>query len=146
MFTWRVPIRKQTLFVYTRLGFESWCKQIPKHLNGKVILLAQWSENCSLYIFESSVKLLSSQIPSGALQGELSGHFGILYDMSWSLDGREILTASSDGTARFVIFCLFFIVQNREIVYCVSVFISAFTRTVFPLMSAPSQSHKSGIR
>ena len=24
-------MRKQTLFVYTRLGFKSWCKQIPKH-------------------------------------------------------------------------------------------------------------------
>ena len=34
------PKEKQTLFVYTRLGFESWCKQIPKHLNEKTILLA----------------------------------------------------------------------------------------------------------
>ena len=33
-------MRKQTLFVYTRLGLESWCKQIPKHLNEKTILLA----------------------------------------------------------------------------------------------------------
>ena len=45
------PNEKQTLFVYTRLGFESWCKQIPKHLNEKTILLTQWSENCRLYMF-----------------------------------------------------------------------------------------------
>ena len=32
-------MRKQILFVYTRLGFESLCKQIPKHLNEKTILL-----------------------------------------------------------------------------------------------------------
>ena len=42
------PNEKKTLFVYTRLDFESWCKQIPKHLNEKTILLAQWSENCRL--------------------------------------------------------------------------------------------------
>ena len=27
LFTWRVPIRKQTRFASTRLNFESWCKQ-----------------------------------------------------------------------------------------------------------------------
>ena len=33
------PDKKRTLFVYTRIGFESLSKQIPKHLNKKTILL-----------------------------------------------------------------------------------------------------------
>eukprot|EP00794_Sanderia_malayensis_P004725 gene4725-5348_t len=43
--------------------------------------------------------ILVYEIPSGSLQGELSGHFGIVYDMSWTTD-RELVTASSDGTVR----------------------------------------------
>ena len=54
LFTWRVPMRKQTLFVYTRLGFEYWCKQIPKHLNEKTILLAQWSKLSSVHVLAHS--------------------------------------------------------------------------------------------
>ena len=42
---------KQTLLVYTGRGSEFWFKQIPKQLNEKAILLAQWSENCRLYMF-----------------------------------------------------------------------------------------------
>ena len=38
--TWRVQVKKLTLFVYTRLGSESLCKLIPKHLNERTILLA----------------------------------------------------------------------------------------------------------
>ncbi|XP_065062280.1 jouberin-like [Rhopilema esculentum] len=44
--------------------------------------------------------ILVYAIPSGSLQGELTGHFGIIYDMSWSADGKELLTSSSDGTVR----------------------------------------------
>ena len=40
---WRFQEKRWNLSVYTRLGFESWYKQIPKHLNEKTICLAQWS-------------------------------------------------------------------------------------------------------
>ena len=44
-------MRKQALFVYTKLGLESSSKQIQKYLNEKAILLTQWSENCHLFMF-----------------------------------------------------------------------------------------------
>ena len=44
---------------------------------------------------------LLAQIPSGKLQGKFLGHFGIVYDMSWSKMDTHLLSASSDGTARF---------------------------------------------
>ena len=40
--TWRFQEKRWNLSVYTRLGFESWYKQIPKHLNERTICLAQW--------------------------------------------------------------------------------------------------------
>ncbi|XP_016042310.2 jouberin isoform X2 [Erinaceus europaeus] len=40
------------------------------------------------------------EIPSGRLMRELCGHLNIVYDLCWSKDDRNILTASSDGTAR----------------------------------------------
>lgn len=36
------------------------------------------------------------------MKGRLNGHYGIVYDICWSKDDQSILTASSDGTARFV--------------------------------------------
>ena len=32
-------MKRRALFIYTRLGFESLCKQIPKHLNERKICL-----------------------------------------------------------------------------------------------------------
>ena len=53
-------MRKQTLFVYTRLGLESWCKQIPKHLNEKTILLAFRAVVKLLPLFRAVVKFCST--------------------------------------------------------------------------------------
>ncbi|ESO98402.1 hypothetical protein LOTGIDRAFT_62094, partial [Lottia gigantea] len=39
-------------------------------------------------------------IPSGELVGELTGHFGIVYDLCWSKRDTHLLSASNDGTAR----------------------------------------------
>ncbi|XP_052257208.1 jouberin-like isoform X2 [Dreissena polymorpha] len=44
--------------------------------------------------------ILVYEMPSGRLRGKFSGHFGIVYDMSWSKTDKQLLTASSDGTAR----------------------------------------------
>jgi len=51
LLTWRVLMKKKTPFVYTRLSLESLCKQIPKHLSERTLLLTQWSENYCLYMF-----------------------------------------------------------------------------------------------
>ncbi|XP_041358926.1 jouberin-like [Gigantopelta aegis] len=40
------------------------------------------------------------EIPSCTLRGEFSGHFGIIYDLSWSKNNTHLLSAASDGTAR----------------------------------------------
>ena len=47
----------QTLFVYTRLGFESLCKQIPKHLNGMTISIVKQSESYRQYMFSRILDL-----------------------------------------------------------------------------------------
>ena len=60
-------MKKRILFVYTRLGFESLCKLIPKHLNRRTILLAQRSENSRLYMFWPRGGGVSK--PSSAVQG-----------------------------------------------------------------------------
>ncbi|XP_070556503.1 jouberin-like isoform X2 [Ptychodera flava] len=39
-------------------------------------------------------------IPSGRLRGQFPGHYSIIYDLCWSPKDNEILSASSDGTAR----------------------------------------------
>ncbi|WAR23286.1 AHI1-like protein [Mya arenaria] len=44
--------------------------------------------------------ILVYEIPSGTLKGKFIGHFGIVYDMSWSKTDTHLLSASSDGTAR----------------------------------------------
>ena len=40
------------------------------------------------------------QIPSGRVKCQFPGHYGLIYDIRWSPSGHDILTASSDGTAR----------------------------------------------
>ncbi|KAJ1154756.1 hypothetical protein NDU88_007499 [Pleurodeles waltl] len=40
------------------------------------------------------------EIPSGQYLQELHGHLNIVYDICWSTDNQNLLTASSDGTAR----------------------------------------------
>ncbi|XP_060597345.1 jouberin-like isoform X2 [Ruditapes philippinarum] len=44
--------------------------------------------------------ILVYEIPSGTLKGKFLGHFGIVYDLSWSKLDTHLLSASSDGTAR----------------------------------------------
>ncbi|XP_053394001.1 jouberin-like isoform X2 [Mercenaria mercenaria] len=44
--------------------------------------------------------ILVYEIPSGTLKGKFLGHFGIVYDLSWSKMDTHLLSASSDGTAR----------------------------------------------
>lgn len=40
------------------------------------------------------------QVPSFELKGKLKGHFGIVYDLSWSKRDTHLSSASSDGTVR----------------------------------------------
>nr|XP_022332539.1 jouberin-like isoform X2 [Crassostrea virginica] len=40
------------------------------------------------------------EVPSFELRGKLKGHFGLVYDLSWSKRDTQLLSASSDGTAR----------------------------------------------
>ncbi|OWF48871.1 jouberin-like isoform X4 [Mizuhopecten yessoensis] len=44
--------------------------------------------------------ILVYEIPSGQLLGKFRGHFGIVYDLSWSKKDDYICSASSDGTVR----------------------------------------------
>lgn len=63
--------------------------------DGKSIACAsQERETYPLFIYK---------IPSGELIAQLSGHFGIVYDVCWSRNDKQLLTASSDGTVRYVI-------------------------------------------
>lgn len=48
-------------------------------------------ENFSIFVFET----LSTRCCS-----KFQGHFSIIYDLCWSQDDKELLSASSDGTAR----------------------------------------------
>ncbi|XP_071954394.1 jouberin-like isoform X2 [Antedon mediterranea] len=49
---------------------------------------------------KSGYPLLVYDIPSGDMRCEFSGHYGVIYDVCWSLSDDELLSASSDGTAR----------------------------------------------
>ncbi|XP_041455755.1 jouberin-like isoform X2 [Lytechinus variegatus] len=40
------------------------------------------------------------EIPDGREKCQFPGHYGLIYDIRWSPSGNDILTASSDGTAR----------------------------------------------
>ncbi|XP_060065201.1 jouberin-like [Ylistrum balloti] len=44
--------------------------------------------------------VLVYEIPSGQLLGKFRGHFGIVYDLSWSKKDTHLCSASSDGTVR----------------------------------------------
>ncbi|XP_030836155.1 jouberin isoform X2 [Strongylocentrotus purpuratus] len=44
--------------------------------------------------------ILVYEIPSGREKCQFPGHYGLIYDIRWSPSGNDILTASSDGTAR----------------------------------------------
>ena len=45
------------------------------------------------------------EIPSGKVLAAFSGHLKIVYDLCWSRDDRSLLSASSDGTVRYVSDC-----------------------------------------
>ncbi|XP_032238499.2 jouberin isoform X2 [Nematostella vectensis] len=47
-----------------------------------------------------SFPVIVYEIPSGDCSGELPGHFSIIYDLCWSQDDQELMSASSDGTVR----------------------------------------------
>lgn len=42
------------------------------------------------------------EIPSGKVLAAFSGHLKIVYDLCWSRDDHRLLSASSDGTVRYV--------------------------------------------
>ncbi|XP_065834714.1 jouberin-like isoform X2 [Oscarella lobularis] len=46
----------------------------------------------------ASFPIMIYEIPSGDLKGQLSGHHNLIYDVSWSSEDRELISASSDGT------------------------------------------------
>ena len=43
------------------------------------------------------------QTLSGRSISKFQGHFSIIYDLCWSYNDKELLSASSDGTARYSI-------------------------------------------
>ncbi|EDV23137.1 uncharacterized protein TRIADDRAFT_58114 [Trichoplax adhaerens] len=49
---------------------------------------------------KQSYPILVYDLKTGKCCNTFTGHFSIIYDVSWSADDEEILTASSDGTAR----------------------------------------------
>ena len=53
-----------------------------------------------MYVAYNLFSFLAPQIPEGRLQLTLSGHGGIINDLSWSHDDHVIISASSDCTAR----------------------------------------------
>ena len=42
------------------------------------------------------------EIPSGKVLAAFSGHLSIVYDLCWSRDDHSLMSASSDGTVRYV--------------------------------------------
>ncbi|XP_033123597.1 jouberin-like [Anneissia japonica] len=49
---------------------------------------------------KSGYPLVVYDIPSGELRCEFVGHYSIIYDVCWSVYNDELVSASSDGTAR----------------------------------------------
>ena len=40
------------------------------------------------------------------MRGSIQAHFSLIYDLDWARGDRHIVTASADGTARFMIILL----------------------------------------
>lgn len=41
------------------------------------------------------------QYPEGNLIFKFENHFGIVYDLCWSTNGKELLSGSADSTVRY---------------------------------------------
>ncbi len=58
----------------------------------------QWILHVAVYITFYFLQTLSGRSIS-----KFQGHFSIIYDLCWSYNDKELLSASSDGTARYSI-------------------------------------------
>ncbi|XP_051724812.1 jouberin [Ctenopharyngodon idella] len=47
-----------------------------------------------------SFPIIIYEIPSGKVLASFNGHLSVVYDLCWSRDDKDLLTASSDGTVR----------------------------------------------
>ena len=48
------------------------------------------------------IQSLTFQVPSGRLITTIPGHFSLVYELNWSADDENLLSASADGTVRYV--------------------------------------------
>ncbi|XP_033737051.1 jouberin-like isoform X2 [Pecten maximus] len=101
-------IEKRTLSSWTRLVGQM-CR-IPNRMK---LTLQAGRKGCYVVKFShdgrslacachdrENYPILVYEIPSGQLLGKFRGHFGIVYDLSWSKKDDYICSASSDGTVR----------------------------------------------
>ncbi|XP_052095753.1 jouberin-like isoform X1 [Mytilus californianus] len=99
---------RHTLSSWTRLVGQT-CR-IPNHLEN---MIPGGRRGCYVLKFShdgrslacgchdrDSYPILVYEVPSFELKGKLKGHFGIVYDLSWSKRDTHLCSASSDGTVR----------------------------------------------
>ncbi|GFO18892.1 abelson helper integration site 1 [Plakobranchus ocellatus] len=104
----KTPKGARPLTTWTRL-FGQLCR-IP---NNAFLTLTAGKKGCYVIKFSNDGRSLACackdntdypilvyEIPSGVLKGQFQGHFGIVYSLSWSKNDTQLLSASSDGTAR----------------------------------------------
>ncbi|XP_035826372.1 jouberin isoform X2 [Aplysia californica] len=102
------PQTSRTLTTWTRL-FGQLCR-VPNTLSRT---LTAGKKGCFVVRFSNDGRnlacacqdgtdypILVYEIPSGSLKGQFQGHFGIIYDLSWSRSDTQLMSASSDGTVR----------------------------------------------
>ncbi|XP_022089435.1 jouberin-like isoform X2 [Acanthaster planci] len=100
--------KEKPLTNWTRLPGQM-CR-IPNKLS---LALAGDKKGCFVLKFSPSGRFLACgckdregypvlvyEIPSGRFKCQFPGHYSLIYDISWAANDNEILTASSDGTAR----------------------------------------------
>ena len=106
--TIRTLLDTKTQFTWTKLPGQ--VNRIPNKLHLK---LHTAQKGCSVVRFSQNGRylacactsnntypLLIYEFPSGKHIATLSGHFGLIYDLAWSANGRELLSASADTTVR----------------------------------------------
>ncbi|NXL88647.1 AHI1 protein, partial [Alectura lathami] len=102
------PEKKKEQFKWTRLPGQA-CR-IP---NKRLLSLRAGDMGCFCIRFSHDGRTLAAacagrngypialyEIPSGRFLTEFYGHLNIVYDLCWSKDNQNLLTASSDGTVR----------------------------------------------